>query len=294
VETSDTEITSLDEAGLVTGLRRGEASIFARYQGRYAATRLFVMEEREGFAWPAPDTYNWIDELVYQKLERVEVAPSELATDADFLRRARLDLTGRLPELEEVRTYLLDARDSREKREELVDRLIGSSEFVEHWTNRWCDLLQVNAEELGEEGANAMRTWVRAQVASNRPYDEMVSDILVASGSTFENPPASWHKLIREPDLQMEATTQLFLGVRFSCNKCHDHPFERWTQDQHWELAAYYARVGREAAPEMAAPGEERIFERAEGELSFPDGARTASPSFPFELVSAVLSPCEP
>lgn len=282
VETSDTEVTSLDEAGLVRGLRRGEASVYARYQGRYAATRLFVMEERAGFAWPSPETYNWIDELVYEKLERLEVAPSALVSDAGFLRRARLDLTGRLPELEEVRTFLLDARDSRTKREELVDRLIGSPEYVEHWTNRWCDLLQVNAAGLGREGATAMRRWVRAQVASNRPYDAMVRDLIVAEGSSLENPPASWHRLIREPDLQMEATTQLFLGVRFNCNKCHDHPFERWTQDQHWELAAYYARVGREGMN-----GAERIFDRPDGELSFPDGARTAQPSFPFELVSA-------
>ncbi|MGC4005959.1 MAG: DUF1549 domain-containing protein [Pirellulales bacterium] len=123
--------------------------------------------------------------------------------------------------------------------------MVGSGEFVEHWTNKWADMLQVNGKFLGEQGAWAMRNWIRQAVASNMPYDKFVHDILTAHGSTVEAPAAGYYKTLRAPDAVMENTTQLFLGVRFSCNKCHDHPFERWTQDQHWRLAAYFAKVQR-------------------------------------------------
>ena len=171
--------------------------------------------------------------------------PSEPCTDAEFLRRVHLDLTGLLPTPADVETFLIDVREPAVKRAEVVDRLLGSTAFVDHWTNRWADLLQVNAKFLSGEGAERLRGWLRAQVASNRPYDALVRDLIATSGSTFEAPPAAFHKIWREPDLAMESTTQLFLGTRFNCNKCHDHPFEKWTQRQHWEMAALFADVTR-------------------------------------------------
>ena len=130
------------------------------------------------------------------------------------------------------------------KRDELVDRLIGSPEFVDYWTNKWADLLQVNRKFLGVEGSVAFRNWIRAQVAANTPYDKFVRAIMTANGSNRENPPAAYFKILRDPAATMENTTQLFLAVRFNCNKCHDHPFERWTQDQYYQTAAYL-RTGR-------------------------------------------------
>jgi len=298
IETNDTEVTSVDEAGLVTALRRGEAAVLARYEGRYAGTSLFVMGDREGWAWEPVPELDYVDTLVYEKLRRVRSLPSELCTDAEFLRRVSLDLTGLPPTSREVRTFLLDARDTRVKRAELVERLIGSAEFVDYWTNKWCDLLQVNTKFLGGEGAERFRRWIQAQVASNAPYDEFVAALLNGSGSTYANPPAAYYKVLRKPDEAMENTTQLFLGVRFNCNKCHDHPFERWTQDQHWQTAAFFARVQRTNAegaelmpsaggnqPEDELPAfEEMISDAAEGEVKDPGTGAVVPPVLPYEL----------
>ena len=248
-ESNDIEVSTVDDAGLATGLRRGDAAILARYEGSYASTRLFVMGDRSGFEWHAVPEHNYIDELVYARLRQITALPSDVCDDATFLRRLYLDLTGRPPQPKEVETFLLDRRETKLKRDELIDRLIGSAAFVEHWTNRWSDLLQVNSKFLGGEGAMALREWVRAAVASNLPYDEFVMQLLTARGSTVDNPPAAYFKILREPDIAMENTTQLFLGTRFNCNKCHDHPFERWTKDQHWEMASYFAQIDRKDAP---------------------------------------------
>ncbi len=302
VETSDTEITRV-EGTIVTGLRRGEAAILLRYEGRYAAAPLIVMGDRGGFEWKDVPTYNYIDELVYRKLRNVRTLASDVCSDAEFIRRIYLDLTGLPPKPKEVRTFLMDGRDSRKKREELVDRLIGGAEFVDFWTNKWSDLLQVNRKFLGPQGAESLHDWVRGAIASNLPYDKFVYTVLTASGSTLENPPAAYYKVHREPEEVMENTTQLFLGVRFNCNKCHDHPFERWTQDNYWSLSAYFARVGRKDAPgspkmpqETATQTnnpafEEIIFDKEEGEVQSPNGTIVTA-AFPYR--HAVEMPEEP
>src|SRR5262249_19831698 len=160
----------------------------------------------------------------YQKLQRVKILPSGLCTDAEFIRRVYLDLTGLPPLPEQVVAFIKDTRDSKVKREELIDRLVGSPDFVENWSNKWADLLQVNKKFLGDEGAWAFRNWIRQAVATNMPYDQFARAILTASGSTLDNPPAAYFKVLRTPEETMENTTQLFLAIRFNCNKCHDHP----------------------------------------------------------------------
>ncbi len=300
IETSSSEITGVERGGVVTALRRGEAAILARYEGNYAATQLFVMGDRAGFAWTDAPVYNHVDALVYKKLKTLKTLPSDVATDAEFLRRASLDLAGLQPSPKQVRAFLLDGRDSRKKREEMVDRLIGSTEFIEHWTNKWADLLQVNPKFLGEPGTEATTRWIRQAVASNMPYDKFVQSVLNSSGSTLQNPAAAYFKVLRQPDLVMENTTQLFLGVRFNCNKCHDHPFERWTQHNHWEMAAYFAQVGRTNAPnspimpvnaENQLDGQPPAFDEIisdldKGEVTAPYSGKTVAPAFPFRLVT--------
>src|SRR5207253_10355705 len=194
---------------------------------------------------------NDLDTLVYEKLKEVKVLPSDVCTDSEFIRRIYLDLTGLPPVAEEVRAFLADMRPSRQKREALVDKLVGSPEFVEHWTNKWSDLLQVISKFLGAQGAKALRDWIRQAVASNMPYDKFAHTVLTASGSTMENPPAAYYKILRDPDMAMENTTHLFLAVRFNCNKCHDHPFERWTQDQYYELSAFFTQIARKEDPKF-------------------------------------------
>ncbi len=294
VETSNGDVASVDKQGLVTALRRGEATMLARFEGAYAASSLIVMGDRAAFAWKETPTNNWIDELVYEKLKQVKVLPSELCSDAEFVRRVTLDLTGLPPEPEDVRKFLADARPTKVKRDEMIDRLVGSSEFVEHWTNKWADMLQVNRKYLGEQGAKALRGYIRQAVADNVAYDHFVHNILTASGSTLDNPPAAYFKVLRTPDAVMENTTQLFLGVRFNCNKCHDHPFERWTQDQYYHLTAYFAQVERKEDPrfkgqrlggtdvEGAKPLVEVIADVAAGDVKHERTGKVAAPTFPY------------
>src|SRR5262249_40855731 len=148
-----------------------------------------------GFAWKDVPENNWIDALVYEKLKQVKVLPSELCSDSEFMRRVYLDLTGLPPSPEQVSAFLADARPTKVKRDEVIDKLIGSDDFIEHWTNKWADLLQVNRKFLGEKGAAAFRDWIRQAVASNMPYDKLVYTILTASGSNVDNPPASYFKI---------------------------------------------------------------------------------------------------
>jgi hypothetical protein len=236
-----------------------------------------------------------VDELVNNKLKLVKSLPSELCSDAEFIRRVSLDLVGLPPTSQQVREFVADTRDTRVKRDELVDRLVGSGDYVELWTNKWADLLQVNRKFLGEQGAFALRNWIKQAVASNVPYDKFVYTVLTASGSTLENPPAAYYKVLRTPEEVMENTTQLFLGVRFNCNHCHDHPFERWTQGQYYHLAAYFAQVGRKEDPagggerigqtavEGGAPLVEDIFDSGSGEVIHGGTGKPAEPKFPYE-----------
>jgi hypothetical protein len=284
-----------DTNGLVTTLRRGEAPVLARYEGAYAATTLTVMGDRTGFVWRQPKTWSRIDELVAAKWQRLKIAPSELASDTDFLRRVYLDLTGLPPDAEEVRAFLADTAPTRAKREALIDRLIGSQEFVEHWTNKWADLLQVNSKFLGSEGAAKFREWIRGEIAANTPYDQFVRKILTATGSNRENPAASYWKILRDPAEALENTTHLFLATRFNCNKCHDHPFERWTQDQYYHLGAYFAQVGYERDPasgkaeikgtavEKTRPLWEFVKDLPVGEMKHDRTQQVAAPAFPYE-----------
>ncbi|MBK96476.1 MAG: hypothetical protein CMJ79_12330 [Planctomycetaceae bacterium] len=305
IESGNIEVIEADPNGLLTVLRRGEGPVLIRYEGNYAATTLTVMGDRTGFAWQEPEHYNYIDKHVYDKLQRVKVLPSDICTDEEFVRRVYIDVTGLPPTADQVRSFLGDMRPSKDKRDALIDELVGSQQYVEHWTNKWADLLQVNRKFLGEQGAISLRNWIKQAIAANRPYDQFAQEVLTATGSTIENPPASYYKVIRDPATLMENTTHLFLAVRFNCNKCHDHPFERWTQDQYYNLAAYFAQIGRKEDPsfqgqriggsavEGATPLVEVVFNRGTGEINHAMTGQVSPPSFPYEHQD-VLEPTAP
>jgi hypothetical protein len=265
-----------------------------RYEGAYTATTMTVMGDRTGFVWNNPPTNNYIDELVNKKLQRVKILPSELCTDEEFVRRIYIDLIGLPPTADQVRAFLGLAGDTRAKREALIDQLIGSPDFIEFWTNKWSDMLQVNRKFLGEAGAVALRNWIKESVASNKPYDQFAHEVLTASGSTLENPPAAYFKTLRDAPALMENTTHLFLAVRFNCNKCHDHPFERWTQDQYYHLSSYFTQIGRKedanyagqriggSAVEGATPLVEVIYDTGNGEIKHDRTGQVSTPGFPY------------
>ncbi|MBL67555.1 MAG: hypothetical protein CMO74_03735 [Verrucomicrobiales bacterium] len=294
VESGNTDVADHDARGLLTTLRRGEAPVLARYEGAYAATTLTAMGDRTGFVWEKPENWGRLDRLVAAKWERMKIKPSELCTDTEFIRRVYLDLTGLPPSADAVKKFIADERDTREKRNELIDKLIGSEEFIDHWANKWADLLQVNRKFLGTEGSKAFRAWIRNEIKENTPYDEFARKILTAKGSNKANPPASYYKILRKPDETMENTTHLWLATRFNCNKCHDHPFERWTQDQYYEMAAFFAQVGLKRDPasgkstvggtavEGKKPLYEEVYDKPDGEVTHQRTGAVAPPEFPY------------
>ena len=294
IESGNTEVAEADKQGLVTTVRRGEAPMLARFEGAYAATTVTVMGDRTGFAWVEPPKFNKIDELVSVKWKRMKIQPSGLCEDTEFIRRVYLDLTGLPPSAEDVRAFLADTADQKIKREALVDRLIASPAFVEQWSNKWADMLQVNSKFLGEQGAGLFRSWIREQVANNVPYDKFVYSILTASGSNKDHPAASYFKILRTPEETMENTTHLFLATRFNCNKCHDHPFEKWNQNQYYETAAFFSQVNLASDPQSAGqtiggtavegakPLYEVVSDTAKAEVIHLRTNRATQPEFPY------------
>ncbi|TWT43517.1 WD domain, G-beta repeat [Thalassoglobus neptunius] len=295
LESGNTEVAAVNRAAIVTAVRRGEAPVLARFEGSYAAATVTVMGDRSEFEWSEPESWSPIDDLVAEKWQRMKILPSGLCTDEEFIRRVYLDLTGLPPTSDDVVKFVNDSRDLREKRNELVEQLVGSEAYVEHWSNKWADMLQVNGKFIGGEGAKLFRNWIRKHVQENTPYDEFARLVLTASGSNKSNPAASYYKILREPDAMMENTTHLFLGVRFNCNKCHDHPFERWTQDQYYETAAFFAQVGLKRDPENkdgnlggtavegAKPLWEVVFDQEEGEVVHDRTGDVVAPLVPFD-----------
>ncbi len=279
-ETSDFEKAVVDKAGNVTAVRRGEASIMIRYEGAFITNVCSVLGKREGFAWKDSPEFNYVDTAVNNKLKRLKVLPSELCSDAEFLRRIKMDLTGVPPISEETRAFLTDPRDSKTKREAKIDELLSSPDFIDYWTMKWSDLLMSNRKFITEKGVWGFRNWIRNAIATNQPYDQFVSELMTANGNTFENPAANYYRISREPKLVMENMTQVFIGTRFMCNQCHDHPFERWTQTQYYELSAFFSGVGRKPGGNAE---EEVIFSQPNAQpVMHPKSGQPIAASFPY------------
>ena len=282
------EVAKVSDNNKVTGVRRGEAAILIRYEGNYGVANVSVMGDRTGFAWSAMPEYNFIDRHVNAKLEKRKILPSAECTDAEFVRRAYLDLTGVIPTAAQARAFVEDKTPGWRKRQKLVDELIGSRDYVAFWSNKWADLLQCNSKALGENGVWVFREWIRQSIAQNMPYDRFVKSLVTAQGSNLTNPAVNYYRALKDKDDAGKLTTnkitedvsQTFLGVRFSCNKCHDHPFERWTQTQYYEFGAFFARVSFKPGQR---PGEEIVYSNyIGGEVEHPKLHTVVAPSVPY------------
>jgi len=272
------DVATASHWGRVVAERRGETYLLCRYEGQFSTTPFTVLGDRTGYRWQPQVQNNFIDRLVDQKLQHIQANPSPLASDADFLRRVYLDLTGIPPTPAETRAFLADKAPTRVKRDQVIARLLASTDYVEHWTNKWADLLQCNRKYLGARGIFVFRNWIREQIAEGRPYDQFVRELLTATGDASANPAVYYSQVINTPNAATENVTQLFLGIRFACNKCHDHPFERWTRGQHYELAAYFGRLGLKRRP----GGQVSAFDRAQGEVLYPVDGHVMVPKPPY------------
>ncbi|MEX2215617.1 MAG: DUF1549 and DUF1553 domain-containing protein [Phycisphaeraceae bacterium] len=286
MSSSDTEVAKM-KGNRVTGIRRGEAAVLVRYEGQFATGLINVMGDRTGFTWEQPVQFNYIDQHIDNKLRKVKSQPSELCTDGEFVRRVYLDLTGVPPTPEVARAFIEDKTPSNEKRDALIDKLVGSEAFIETWTNKWADLLQVNSGQLGDKGTWMFRSWIREAIATNKPYDKFVHELLTAQGGSFQNPAVNYYITLGKEGNQpintgkiTEDITQTFLGVRFNCNKCHDHPFEKWTQNQYYEFGAFFAQVKFKGG---RLPGETVVFRSITGgEVQHPKTGMNVAPHVPY------------
>lgn len=241
-QSNNETIATSDREGLVTASDvPGEAAILVRYMGHVAVCRVTRPRSEQSFARPAER--NFIDRLVWDKLERLHVAASPLADDATIVRRTYLDTIGTLPSADEVRTYLSDP--APDKHAKLVAALLERSEYADYWTQRWSDILQIDKDIIAPQGAVAMTRWVHEQFEANRPFDEFAAAILTAQGSTFSQSPAAFYQVHGDAEKSARAISQLFLGVRIDCAQCHHHPFERWDQKDYYGLAGFFTGVER-------------------------------------------------
>jgi hypothetical protein len=278
VESNTLDVAAVDAKASVKGERIGEATLLVRYQGKFSTVPVTILNPKEGFAWKALPQHNYIDQTIDAKLQRLKIQPAPAADDATFLRRVSLDLTGRIPTPGEVRAFLNDRTPARVKRAKVIDKLIASPAYVDHWTVKWGDLLQSNRKYLGDKGVYAFQEWIRESIASNKPYDKLVRELLTSRGSAYDDPAANYYRVTRDAKPTMEKTTQVFLGVRMVCAQCHDHPFERWTQNQYYQMSAFFSAVGLRAGYEV---GEEIIFDqRADYEMKHPKDGRVVKPEF--------------
>jgi len=272
-------VAEVSQEGLLSSLRKGEAALLVRYEGAFLTVPTTILTNKPGFQWAQLPSYNYIDDAVDHKLRKLRILSSPLSSDAEFLRRVSLDLIGLPPKPEEVVAFLNDKTSTQEKRARLIERLLARPEYVDHWSLKWGDLLESNRKFLGPKGMWRFRDWVRQSVAEDKPYNQFVYELLTARGSNYDNPAANYFLVSDLPNTQMETTTQLFLGVRFVCAHCHDHPFEQWTNKQYFELSAFFAQVGvREGARNL----EKVVYDKSDGDIVFPKTGRVAPARFPY------------
>ncbi len=281
---SDESVATVDDHGMVVASSRGETAILVRYLEKMETSYLMFLRDVPGFAWNNPETRNYVDEAVFSKLQTLQILPSEPCSDSEFLRRVYLDTLGILPSVAETEAFLQN--ESPAKRAELIDELLERPQFADYWGLKWADLLRVNNKNLTAAGVNKFHRWIVAAIRDNVPYDQFVAELLTSQGSTFDNPPANYFRAASDTNDCVETTSQIFLGIRIQCAKCHNHPFERWTQDNYYGIGAFFNRIQRK---KTASPDEMFVFMGRTGEVTQPRTGEQMKPWLP--LMGSVDAP---
>ena len=222
----------------------GETTVFVRYMGGRASMRAALIKANDNYTWKGPSPKNEIDHYVFSKLKLFNQNPSAVSDDLTFLRRVSLDVTGSLPSSERARSFLSDKR--KDKRSILIEELLKSEEYASFWALKWADLLRVEEKTLDSKGVEKIYGWLKEMIGSGKPLDQFTKDILCATGSTYNNPPANFYRALRAPVNRAEAVAQVFIGTRINCAKCHDHPFENVRQDDYYRFAAIFDAIDYE------------------------------------------------
>jgi hypothetical protein len=280
-QSNDVEVARVEPGGkMESQSSAGQAAIMARYQGQVAVFRATVPLGQATAGLAEFGSANPIDAAASRRWKALGITPSDDCTDAEFLRRASMDITGTLPSGEATRAFATDAEKS--KRARLVDRLVDSPEYATYFAVKWSDILRNKREGnvLYQSSTYSFHDWIRMNLARNTRYDQFVREIVAASGTPATTPPVQWYRKLKEPSAFVDDTAQVFLGMRLQCARCHHHPFERWSQDDYYGFAAFFARVGRKKSllSERAGREDEVIFAAREGKVTHPRTGQDMAP----------------
>lgn len=256
-DSNDKDIAQVDGAGSVRIVgRTGDVAVMVRYQSQVAVFRAAIPLGAE--VAHLPPAKNFVDEWVFKKWKSVGIPPSGICDDGTFIRRVTVDIAGRLPTVEETKRFLADPNPN--KRDYWIDTLLESSDYADYFANKWSALLRNRRTSDTQARANyGFYGWIRDSLMENKPYNQMVAEILTASGDSSQNPPVTWYRQVRDTTSQLEDTAQLFMATRMKCAQCHHHPFEKWSQQDYFSLGAFFSQVARKSGEQ---PGDEFIYHR--------------------------------
>jgi len=284
-ETNNIGIAHIRSTGEVIREQDGELVVLVRYLSTQTPVRIAFIPDR-----PVPDLTKWptnnpIDRFVYTRLLELRLQPSELSSDSTFVRRAYLDACGLTPTAEEVKAFLHDARP--DKRAKLIDELLARPEFAGYWAQKWSDVLRNEEKSLDRKGVQVFHRWIKTWIADDKPLNEFAREVLTARGSTYEVPATNFYRAVRDPYTRAESVAQVFLGLRVGCARCHNHPFDAWTQDDYHRFVALFNRIDyrvlsntrKDDLDKHEFNGEQIVIAKPEGELPHPRGG-DAVPKF--------------
>ncbi|QDV58063.1 hypothetical protein Mal33_40800 [Rosistilla oblonga] len=273
--TNNETSAAIDNEGNVTAGARGEAFIMARFETKTEGRQVIVLPEN--LKYEAPQiTGNYIDQSVGKKLNQLRILPSGLCTDEEFLRRITLDITGQMPTEEEYQTFMNDT--APQKRSELIDRLLERKEFSEIWAMKFAQLLMIkSSNQVSYKSAFLYNQWLTDKFARNVPIDQMVRELLGATGGTFSSPATNYYQIETDTLKRAENVAQVFMGIRTQCAQCHNHPFDRWTQNDYYSFAAFFCQVGSKGAEDYR---ERIIYNRGSGEVKHVVTNKVSPPKF--------------
>ena len=273
--TSNDNSATVSQEGVVTANKRGEAFVMARFDTHTVGSDFIVLPKDEKFEWQDIPEANYIDTLINNKLKKLRIQPSELCSDAEFMRRVSLDICGIVPTAEQITEFVADP--DPDKRAKWIDELLERKEFVEIWLMKWSELLQVRSTlQVSYKSTLLYYDWLKERIANNVPVNEMVIELLSAKGGTFSNPATNFFENERDNLKISENVAQVFMGTRIQCAQCHNHPFDRWTQDDYYSFAAFFAQVARKQGDDPR----ERIIFSGGGETKHPVSGQVMQPKF--------------
>jgi hypothetical protein len=267
---------SVDTSGLVKAANRGEAFVMARFATKTVGSQFIVLPVGVPYTRPNEPPANYVDELVGAKLEKLRILPSGICSDPVFLRRVTIDITGKLPTEEEYRAFAADTAPG--KRARLIDRLLEKKDFAEIWAMKWAEMLMIRTTpQVSYKSAYLYANWLADRISKNVPVNQMVHELLGAAGGTFRNPATNYYQVETDTLKTAENVAQQFMGIRVQCAQCHNHPFDRWTMDDYYSFAAFFAQIGRKQGEDYR---ETIVFDQGGGEVTHPVGGRVMQPKF--------------